>query len=384
MDPQRSTTALLVRAEDSPPAPSANGKPRPLKIIALPRDPNPYQHLLYDEIERAGHAVRYAGELTPSHTLNLVLLPLELAACRVTGWRILHIHWVFFFKLPGSDRVPALRRLAQAWFGFVLAAATALGIRIVWTMHNVLPHQRVFADEISARRKLVSASGVVLVHSRASLRSLQSLGMVPRRAAIVTQGPGDPDAGRRELRAPGAGRSVLQLLFFGDVVEYKGVEDLLDAMAVLPPQAAARLRVVGRCEDAPLRHSLEHRAARIPKRVALKLQRVPEAELTALLDDSDAVVLPFRRVTNSSSALLALGFGRVVILPRLPAFAELPPEVAIFYDGSVSGLRRAIIQLAGERPERLRELGETAAAYVRTLSWSDAARQTIDAMASAL
>ncbi len=356
---------------------SANAVACQLKIIALPRAPNPYQQLLYTEIERAGHCVRYAGELTPSHTLNVLLLPFELAMYRLKGWRILHIHWVFFFRIAGSDRSGTARRVAQTWFAFVLATCRALGVRVVWTMHNLLPHQRVFHDDVAARRTLVRSSELVFAHSPAALRALEALGIRPRRSALVTLGPLDPTVDARALRPPGAGRSTLKLLFFGQVLEYKGVEDLLDAMAGIPEEVAVSLQVVGNCPDARLSRRLRELAEVMPGRVVLNLGRVPDNDLRDLLADSDVVVLPFRRVTTSASAVLALGYGRVVILPDVPAFSDVPREAAVFYDGSVDGLRRAIVDVTRTRSERLARVGSAASAYVGTLSWIDAARQTI-------
>ena len=33
-----------------------------MRILALPRDRNPYQQLLYGQFARRGHAIRYVGE----------------------------------------------------------------------------------------------------------------------------------------------------------------------------------------------------------------------------------------------------------------------------------------------------------------------------------
>lgn len=170
----------------------------------------------------------------------------------------------------------------------------------------------------------------------------------------------------------------MRLLFFGHVLEYKGVEDLLEAMAGIPEKVAVRLQVVGNCPDSHLRRRLQELAESTRGRVALHLARIPEDELRDVLADCDVVVLPFRRVTTSASAILALGYGRVVILPDVAAFAEVPREAAVFYDGSVDGLRRAIVALARERGERLAQIGSAASAYVSTLSWADAAAQTIE------
>jgi glycosyltransferase involved in cell wall biosynthesis len=351
-----------------------------MKIVALPRNSNPYQCLLYEEFRRAGHSVRYAGELTPSHTLNLLLLPVELAAGRAAGWRLLHVHWVFGFKLLGSDRLPFLRRLAQAWFGLVLRVSRALGVRIVWTAHNVLPHERVFHDDVAARRRLVGFSDLVLAHSRDSLDALERLGIRPKRSVIVSQGPMHPELDASALRLPGAGGSTGRLVFFGQVLEYKGVEELLEAMSRVPPAVPVSLLVAGSCRDQALRKRLVGLAERCGDRVELRLERIPEDEVTGLLAGADVVVLPFRRVTTSSSALLAMGHGRAVVIPDLPAFDDLPRDAVFLYDGSVDGLLQVIVDVARSSPQRLQDLGAAASAYVSTLSWADAAAQTLAAI----
>ncbi len=306
-----------------------------MKIVVLPRSCNPYQRLLYDEFKRSGHSVRYAGQRTRSHTLNLLLMPLELGLCRAAGWRTLHIHWVYGFIIPGAERVPFLRRVGQAWFSIVLAVARLIGMRVVWTAHNVLPHERVFHDEIAARRRLAAASDVVLVHAPDALDGLDRIGAKPRRSAFVPHGPLRPTVDAGTLRQPGTGGRPLRLLFFGQVREYKGVEDLLEAMTLVPQTASVSLLVAGDCPDAALRARLTTLAGRCGDRVRLRLEHIPDDEVSALLAAADMVVLPFRRVTTSGSVLLAMGHGRGVVLPELPAFADLPRDAAVFYDGSV-------------------------------------------------
>ena len=81
-----------------------------MRILVLPReDTNPYQELLYGEMRRQGAQITYLGELTRSHTLNLLLLPLEMAIRRLGGARVVHLHWVYAFGLYGSGRSAATR-----------------------------------------------------------------------------------------------------------------------------------------------------------------------------------------------------------------------------------------------------------------------------------
>jgi hypothetical protein len=176
-----------------------------MKVLVFPRDANPYQSLLYGEMRRLGVQVSYLGELTPIQTLNRLLLPLEIVARRLAGARVLHLHWVFTFAFPGARGFPPMRGVAQAWFLVVLRVSRMVGMHLVWTAHNVLPHEPVFADDVAARRALVEASDLVLVHSRSTLDELAALGAVPRRYAVIPHGPIGPSLAG--VTTPGCGRA---------------------------------------------------------------------------------------------------------------------------------------------------------------------------------
>jgi glycosyltransferase involved in cell wall biosynthesis len=352
-----------------------------MRVLALPRDPNPYQRLLYEACAQHGMRVRYVGDLTPSHTLNLLLLPLELAVWRARGWDTLHVHWVFGFRLPGAGRVPGVARLSGLWFRAVLAIAQRLGLRLVWTAHNTLPHEPVFEDDAAARRALVGASDLVVTHSSATLRALEEIGARPQRSAVIPPGPFHPKVDAGDLRPPGSGPSgTRKLLFFGKVIAYKGVEDLLEAAGSLRSDLDVQIVVAGECVDGDLRARIEELAARASERVELRLERIPDHEVTRLMSDADAVVLPFRRVTTSASALLAMEHGRPLVLPGLPAFEDLPDDAVLRYDGTVDGLTGAIAEVASWDGERLAAAGSASRAYADGLSWTEAAGRTVAAL----
>jgi glycosyltransferase involved in cell wall biosynthesis len=347
-----------------------------MKILAFPRDPNPYQRLLYAEMERLGVQVRYLGQLTPSRTLNILLLPAEMAVRRARGARIVHLHWVFGFGLPGGDRFRVSRRLAQAWFVLWLRAARLLGLRVVWTAHNVLPHSPVFADDAAARRTLVHHCDLVLAHSPAALAGLGELGAVPRKTLLVRHGPMGPSS-PTTLRVPGSGDGPREFLFFGKVARYKGIEELLAAFTGLPAGTAARLTVTGQCDDSQLRTLLEKAT-----NVRLRLEHVPEREVPGILASADVVVLPFRQVTTSGSAELALSHARPLVIPDLPGLASIPEDAAVRYDGSVRALTAAIADLANAERARLAAMSAAAAGYSAQASWDEIAEATVSAMGS--
>jgi glycosyltransferase involved in cell wall biosynthesis len=351
-----------------------------MKILALPRNNgNPYQELLYEEFRHQGVAVTYMGSLTPSYTLNLLLLPVELVARRLAGARIVHLHWVYKFGLHGGDHSRLLRRVGQGWFALWLWALRLVGLRLVWTAHNVLPLQTVFADDLRARRLLVSKCDVVIAHSRATIEELTALGMVPRSSVVIPHGPFTPTGETEPLNAAGDTNAPRRLLFFGSVQEYKGVEDLLVAFAALPTDLNARLTVAGQCDET-LRPVLTKLARQSRDRVELRLERVPEDELTRLLAKAHVVVLPYRRSTTSGSAMLALSHGRPVVVPDLPGLSELPEEAVFRYDCTVEELTRALTEAILADHSRLVRMSKAADAYSASTSWSEIAEHTLGVM----
>jgi glycosyltransferase involved in cell wall biosynthesis len=356
-----------------------------MRILAFPReDANPYQRLLYDEMRRLGGRADYLGALTRSHTVNLALLPLELVARRLRGARLVHLHWVYGFSLPGAGRFGRMRQVSEAWFGVCLAAVRVLGMRLVWTVHNVLPHAPVFQDDVRARRRLARRCDLVIVHSPAALAELAAIGAAPRRYAIIPHGPLAPTVPVDLMRTPGSGPAARRLVFIGRVRDYKGVEDLLAAFLAVPPGVRAELVVAGDCDDPPLRSSLLDLAGRSGGRVALRLERLSDEEVSLLLAGADAVVLPFRRVTTSGSAILALSHGRPLVVPALPALADLPDDAVIRYDGTTEGLVTAMARIASADAETLARMSKAALDHSASLNWQQIAAMTAGEMRSLL
>jgi len=355
-----------------------------MKVLVLPRDTNPYQGLLYGEMRRLGVQVIYLRELTPIQTLNLLLLPLEIVTRRLAGARVLHLHWVFAFSLPGARGFPAMRGVAQAWFLVVLRVCRMAGMHLVWTAHNVLPHEPVFADDVSARRALVEASDLVLVHSQSTLDELAALGAVPRRNAVIPHGPIGPSLAAGSLRTPGAGDRPREFLFFGRIREYKGVDDLLAAFLAMPDDIAAHLTIAGECDDPGRRSRLHTLARRGGARVLLRLDYVPGDEVAQLLGAADVVVLPFQQVSTSGSAMLALSHGRPLIVPDLAGLTDLPDQAVLRYDGEVAGLVDALVRLACTDDETLAAMSAAARGYTSQTTWQEIAERTVSEMSSVL
>ena len=168
------------------------------------------------------------------------------------------------------------------------------------------------------------------------------------------------------------------------MLEYKGVDDLLAAFVSLPEDVAACLTVAGQCDDSGLRSRLCALARKGGGRVVLRLERIPEEEVVQLLNAADVVVLPFRRVTTSGTAMLALSHGRPLIVPDLPGLAEIPDQAVLRYNGETPGLAAALAQLARADGATLASMSAAADGYASRTTWEEIAKKTKAEMLSVL
>lgn len=353
------------------------------KVMIYSRDSIPRQDDLYDELERLGVVLRHVGELTPSRRANLILLPAELCALRLQGYRILHLHWLFDVQPRGSSRWLFSRRISRRYLLAVLHVSCSAGIAVIWTVHNVLPHELLMQDQVQVRQQLTALCSAVVVHSRATLAALTAMGCEPRQVAVIR--PGAPHVAYGAVpTSRNETRSVVRALFIGRIEAYKGVEDLLEVAASLGAPDGLELVIAGECRDAALTARLASLFAKSRVRVEMHIAKLSEDALTAELARADLVVLPFRDVTSSGSVDLALAAGRPVVIPALPSLDEIPAACAWRYDGTINGLRAALSEAVSTSPERRGAMSEAAQRYASQLSWSVAARATYELFSEVL
>lgn len=359
-----------------------------MKVLVTPRAPeNPYQRRLYGALAQLGVESRYLPTPTFSQTLNLLLIPALLVLFRVRGFRILHVHWVYPFAPAWVRHIPLGRSAMQAWFQVCLACATALGYRLVWTAHNLLPHEQVFADDEVARRALVRRCSAVIDHSAAADATLRSLGAGCVRFVPVGsyEGSYPRTMSRRDARTflglPVDGRVVA---FVGTIDAYKGVDTLLEAARRLPRESVLSVIIAGRCQSRSLQERLDRLAEGVGCRIITRYGYIPDSELEVYFEAADAIVLPFRSVTNSGSVVLAFSFGRPVVIPALEALRSVPERAAIRYPPGLEGLTIALAQVAGMEFAEIEVMAKEAKVYAASLTWERSARETLEVYEAAL
>ena len=352
-----------------------------LSVLVAPRSGEHYQDLLYRDFDALGVRVRYTKGPTPSQSLNIILSPVVLMWYRARGFRILHIHWLFGFSLPWARRQQWARQLMEWWFGLYLRTARLLGYHIVWTAHDLLPHEQIFADDRRARDLLLSKASAVIALSESTATELRSLGA--RLIRVIPIGPyADPypvTLTREEARASfGFKDDDVVVSLIGRVEEYKGAEELLQAVTELPSSSRIKLLLAGYCPDQSYRKRVNDLVGETRGRTVSKLEWVPDEDLARYYQATDIAVFPFREITNSASLLLAQSFAKPVVIPDLPALRDIPSDAVIRYEPVAGSLVAAL-----ERVEHLSEaerLNMSAAglAWATRFDWANIARATIE------
>ncbi len=339
---------------------------------------NPYLTLLAGALEEAGVDVSLAP-LRGS-------LPLLRLVRQYGRPDVIHLHWHHRLFVPKSGSpAGALSRTALSLQQLALTRVS--GTRLVWTVHNIVNHERRHAGlELRACRLLARLVDRIVVHcEEAAIRVAEAYRIPRTRIEVVPHGhyrdwysgAGTRENARRQLGLPA---DALVLLHFGQIRAYKGVHRLLEDFGRLRGDAL-RLLVVGEPRSDVTRRQLAA-LAEADRRVATRLEFVPDDELATYLRACDAAVLPYADSLTSGAAVLAASFGRPVVGPRLGCLADFPSEAAILYDPNESEGLLVALQQAVTAP--LGDMGESAQRWIEQYRWSGVAARLIEVYESVL
>ena len=350
-----------------------------LRVLAWPAFKNrgAYNTLLYGNMERLGATVE------------------ELSAWRILSRRydIVHLHWPEYC-VNGRGALASL-----SWSCALFAAMCWVRIRggrVIWTVHNLQSHLqqhpmieryfwRIFTGLLNAYISLTEIGAEQARHRYPSLR--MKPGFVIPHGNIRDAYPGVWISREQARFQLGIAESARVVGFFGCVERYKGVTELVTTFSALEDTRAV-LCVAGKCYLTPQeRGRIEGVAAR-DRRIVLELEYIPDANVAAYIRAADVVVVPFREILNSGSAVLALSLDRPVLVPAKGSMMELQQfagaEWVRLYSGELTSetLRQhldAAIEGAAMRG-RCRALESGWAG----LAWKDLAQLTLDAYHSVM
>jgi glycosyltransferase involved in cell wall biosynthesis len=300
---------------------------RQLRILAWPlhagTEGNPFVDLLYTPMR---------------HEPSIQLTGYSRRRLALERWDIVHIHWPEWAIRGGTVRP----RLDGFRFAALLEQARLRGARIVWTAHNLRPHEGTPTTD-RFMRLFVHTLDLVIGLSDASLSDAQGMYPTLRRVQKVVVPHGHyrtvypapiasyADA-RRRLGLDHSGRTLLLL---GQLRPYKNVNGLIRSFRTVA-SADDRLIIAGRPISEELARTIRE-TAHDDSRLLLRLEHIPDTDVPNLVRASDLLVLPYHAAGNSGAALLALSLDRPVLAPAKGSFPELAANVGVSWVQTYTG-----------------------------------------------
>jgi beta-1,4-mannosyltransferase len=335
---------------------------------------NSYCSALVQSVELEGIDVRCKSDWTAT-------LPI-LWMFRTAGLpNVIHLHWIEIYTIK---RTWWRSVLASMVFLLQLFLLKALGVKIVWTVHDQVNVDGRFLElDVALRRLSVKLANSIIVHTDVAREELTKLYKLSRAAKrkirviphgnFIAQYPNfvsRPEA-REKL---GLDNDLFVIGMIGYVRPYKGITDLIHAFSHLGGDRL-RLVIAGLPMDSSFGETVKE-AARIDDRIWLYLRFLPDEEIQIFLNAVDVVVFPYSRSLTSGSLILAMSFAKAVIAADLPTIREaLPNRGGLLFDASdPKALENALTEI---QTKDLAAMGRNNLNCIQSRNWHSIAKATV-------
>ena len=341
-------------------------KPSIQKVACLPVAGigNPYQHLMMQGLNASGRLVAFNG--APSRFFGI----LQTAVLHKSEY--LHFDWINSYYWRKASWMTLLS--VPVFMAQVLIVRHLFGIKIVWTLHNIVPHDvEMLGVHRFCQRFLAKRCAWIRIFSADSLsRAVSELGVPADRFRIVPEGSyvgfyEDSTTqliAKQTLKVPSDKRL---LLYAGLVKPYKGVLELIQLFKRLDfPNTV--LLIAGKAMDANYQTQIE---AELTDNVRFDNNFVAANKLQFYFGAADLVVLPFNKIENSGSVILAMGFRKAIVAPNLAVVKQrLTQQTELLFDKKNTLENR--IQFALNLPvNELIEIGNRNFEALNKYQWQD-------------
>jgi glycosyltransferase involved in cell wall biosynthesis len=257
--------------------------------------------------------------------------------------------------------------------------------KIVFTVHNVIPHEPTFIDNFLTSN-VFKFGDAFIVHSNVNIRPLSRQYHVPIEKIFQVHMPihdmyGAERIGRNQARArlnlPSDGKVIL---CFGNIRNYKGVDDLILAFhEVASREPEAILLIAGQPWKSWATYEKLIFELGLGDKVKTSLGYVPMSEVKFFFESSDLVVLPYKKFdAQSGVGNTALAFGLPLVVTRTGGLPDLvKDERAVVEPKNPRALAETIVDILSDTNLHLK-LRQDTKIIAAQLSWPEAARKTVN------
>ncbi|MBC6491027.1 hypothetical protein BC349_08295 [Flavihumibacter stibioxidans] len=283
-----------------------------MRVLMLPdyRKDNPYQELLAIQMERNGDQVVF-----PSGYKRVFPL---FRAIRSQGGEQLHLHWPDpYFK----GQYAVVKFLYGIKFLIDILLIRISGVKVEWTVHNIVSHNSRFPEiEKFVYHLLSKIVSKIMVHDTSVKNQVKLEYRVKGTKIEIIEHPSyeilypkpwpGRDAARLEL---GIDSDKIVFLHLGMISPYKGTLELIEFWREkYHSSSEVYLLLAGKAINEDFRSQV---VQAISDSANIKWDQgfVSHEMIPNYFQAADAVVVPYKKITTSGSRILARDFGKISI-----------------------------------------------------------------------
>jgi glycosyltransferase involved in cell wall biosynthesis len=325
-------------------------------------------------LDLAGHlptslrSLRRAGKLV-EYIFNLVRLAVHFM---FSPPDVVHVEFIplMNYSLP-----------FETWF---LSLARFFGSKLVYTMHNVLPHDTRERHRQAYAKIYHLADRIICHDEHARNRLTAEFNVENDRISVIPHGQlfakkHQEHHGSTPLTKARDNKCIV--LCQGIIRPYKGIPFLLQAWkAARDSGVQASLWIVGTGEEDTLRE-IERDAVALDlgSSVRFDFRFVSVEELSRYYQDADILVYPYSDVTTSGALMTGIGYGKPIIATDLTAFGQIlkhEKNALLAPYGDIAEWASALIKLTSDSHLRARLVRGLQDTQALTPSWAEIASET--------
>ena len=257
----------------------------------------------------------------------------------------------------------------------VLIARYMLHCKLVWTPHNIVPHDSKYIKIHSFCRRFFARNmkWIRLFSEKSLPAAVNEFKCDESKFKIIPEGSYvgyysnnvSRSESRKFLNIPD---DKMVLLYTGFIKPYKGIDNLIECFKK-SFQENAVLIIAGKVMNPDYFEGIKKS---INENIMLIDRFIENDELQYFFNAADVVTLPFKKIENSGSVILAMSFKKAVIAPSMGVLKErLVNQRELLFTDS---LEQSFEILRKETSESLKEIGAKNFEELSKYKWSDFAK----------
>ncbi len=302
---------------------------------------NDYLRLLYKDMKEK----LVIKEISKFHYPLLMLLKLKGQNS------IMHHHWFQIWSWKSS--------LTAFWKLFWLLCYKIVGGKVIWTVHNISPHnQKYLWLNKSARILFAKIATKLHVHCNNAVEIMNKVLKVNKDKFFVVEHPNyeveiysKDEAIKRFIQAyPEIKIDFSNKIFlvFGQMAKYKGIKELLDVMKDIDEEYV--LLLAGQIKDRNDEYIDEIKKYKSNEKIVFIDRFIPNENVSVLFNLADCVLFNYLKILTSGGVILALNYKKQSIAPKKACISEIEDDNLKTFE-TQEELKEIIIEeiLYGER-----------------------------------